>query len=320
MLLRMLELDDPVNYPVTRIVFADTRFEFPSLYDYIEEVQAYLDKHYPHAPPIEKIKSDKSWEDWFYGEATRGETKGQIRGAPLKLYPCWWSREAKVLPLQKAAKEIDATYEFIGIATDEKTRLNKTKDSIRYPLDEWKWTEADCLSYLDHLDLTLDLYAIKNRIGCYHCIKQSPRSWYSLWLHFPDLWKISKWWDEESIRVSGRGLLQQSGQTQDGSLAKMQAQFEKGFVPKGKTGMECRSCDSVAFSATGVLSMDDFEDGEAFERQPKFLDSHLNEAETVEWIPPSHANAEHIKAASFQDWFLDGLDENPDPEDCFDMG
>ena len=47
MLLRMLELDDPINYPVNSICFADTTFEFQDLYDYIARMQASLDSHYP---------------------------------------------------------------------------------------------------------------------------------------------------------------------------------------------------------------------------------------------------------------------------------
>ena len=44
MLLKMLELDDPVNYPIHRIVFADTDFEFPEMYAYIKQVQEYIDE------------------------------------------------------------------------------------------------------------------------------------------------------------------------------------------------------------------------------------------------------------------------------------
>ena len=32
MLLRMLEINDPAQYPIKRVIFADTEFEFPELY------------------------------------------------------------------------------------------------------------------------------------------------------------------------------------------------------------------------------------------------------------------------------------------------
>ncbi len=41
MLIRLLELDDP-EMPVTRIVFADTDFEFPELYEYLAKVEKYV--------------------------------------------------------------------------------------------------------------------------------------------------------------------------------------------------------------------------------------------------------------------------------------
>ena len=48
MLIRMLEMNDPVKYPVKRVIFADTEFEFPELYAYLDEVQKYLDDNHAH--------------------------------------------------------------------------------------------------------------------------------------------------------------------------------------------------------------------------------------------------------------------------------
>lgn len=76
MLLRMIELNDPIKYPITRICFADTNFEFPELYAYIDRIQQYLDTHYPdRGYVIEKLQADSTWDDWFYGDITRGKLK-----------------------------------------------------------------------------------------------------------------------------------------------------------------------------------------------------------------------------------------------------
>jgi len=87
MLLRMIELD----YQIDEIVFADTTFEFPELYEYIKRVETYIGRK------ITILEPDKDlFKKWMYGKVTRGANKGKVRGYPLKAFPCWWTRESKV--------------------------------------------------------------------------------------------------------------------------------------------------------------------------------------------------------------------------------
>mgnify|MGYP003643528478 CR=1 FL=1 len=303
MLLRMLELDDDENYPVNRIVFSDTEFEFPELYEYLDRIQVYLDENYPERGlKIERIHAKKSWNDWFYGKVTSGKMKGKQRGAPLKVYPCWWSREAKVYPLRRVAKEMNADFQYVGIAFDERHR-ERSDEKLRYPLIEWKWTEEDALAYLDHLDLGLSLYTAFNRLGCFHCIKQPASSWYQLWKKWPDLWEISKHWDEESLRISDRPLAMTR------SLDEMEKRFEGGWIPESKAKYDCLSCDAVAFTATGVMEDDDFETDQAMERDSRWKSSsmlkEMRDEEEDEWIPPSHLRGENVCAPTYDTWFCD---------------
>ena len=59
MLLRMLELNDPENYPVNRIAFSDTTFEFQELYDYLLFIDCYIQEKFPGAPKVERYKQRK---------------------------------------------------------------------------------------------------------------------------------------------------------------------------------------------------------------------------------------------------------------------
>ena len=310
MLLRMLEMNDP-KYPVNKIVFSDTGFEFPELYEYLDRVQLYLDEHYPHAPRIEKVKSKKKWEEWFYGQVQYGDNEGKTRGAPLVNYPCWWSRESKVYPLNRAAKADNIDHQYVGIAWDELSRVSKNaeKDGIRYPLVEWKWTEEDCMAYLDHLHMGLSLYKSFTRLGCFHCIKQPPSSWYQIWKNYPDQWEISLFWDNENLKNTGRFM------SWTESLADMQAKFEKGWIPKSKpgSGLECRSCDAVSLYADGTMRDDDFDTDDALERDERYMGSEMDqversiEADKTEWIPPSHLRAENVCAPAFETWFCEEI-------------
>ena len=144
MLLRLLEMEQEAiergeepQYPVTGATFADTTFEMPELIDYIKMIESHIQEKYPHKDfTVKFVESPRSWEDWFYGEITRGNNKGKIRGAPLRAYPCYWAREAKVQPLREAQKEYD--YVYIGIAADEAHRVGKADDprnrQNKYPL------------------------------------------------------------------------------------------------------------------------------------------------------------------------------------------
>ena len=291
MLLRMLELNDPENYPVNRIAFSDTTFEFDELYDYLSFIDCYIQEKFPGAPRVEKLQSKKTWDDWFYGSVTRGANKGKTRGAPLKAYPCWWSREAKILPLQREQGSYGSVY--IGIAADEKHRVQKPSAenknlNLRYPLIEWDWTEDDCMAYLDHLGIGNCLYLSFDRIGCYHCPKQSLNSWFEVWQSFPDKWELSKEWDKESLRVAGRGLRMEI------TLEELQKKFEDGWRPKEKKQTyECNTCAAVGLYIEGVLGDDDFDSDNAFERDSRFMQSKLSEEfKTPDdfWIPPSQQN------------------------------
>ena len=66
MLIRMLEL----KMPIDKIVFADTGFEFPELYEYIKKIENYIGRK------IEVVCPEKSFEEWFYGKTTGGKAEG----------------------------------------------------------------------------------------------------------------------------------------------------------------------------------------------------------------------------------------------------
>jgi len=229
MLLRMIELD----YKIDKIVFADTGFEFPELYDYIKRIEEHIGRK------IITLKPEKNlFNKWFYGKSTRGKHKGKVRGYPLMAFPCWWTRESKLKPLQKIQKEANNVY--IGIAYDEKERMSKTDGKLKYPLFEWKWTEQDCINYLNKKGLFNPLYVNFNRLGCYLCPKQSESSLYVLWKNYPELWNKMKWWDKEN-KEKGNGYW-----IKGVPLVDFEESFVKGYVPRKLPKYECwDGCESV---------------------------------------------------------------------------
>jgi 3'-phosphoadenosine 5'-phosphosulfate sulfotransferase (PAPS reductase)/FAD synthetase len=243
MLLRMLEL----KIPVDKIVFADTYFEFPELYNYINMIEKYINRK------IEFVYPNKTFEEWFEGLITRGDRKGEVRGFPLKVFPCYWSREAKIKPLQKIANKNDKM--FIGIAFDELERCSKDDGNLYYPLVDWKWTEQDCINYLNKKGLFNPLYVNFDRLGCYFCPKQSEKSLYVLWKIYPDLWKKTKFWESKNLAL-GRGLIFNK------SMSDYEKLFDKKYVPKKLPKYECwNGCESVKRAFLEKQSrLDDFKE------------------------------------------------------------
>ena len=190
MLIRMLEL----GMTVDKIVFADTKYEFETLYRYIEKVNDYIKKFGDYE--IEILRTDLEFEDVMFGKITRGPRKEEVRGFPLVAFGCYWSRDAKVKELEKACK---GHTRYIGIAIDEKNRMvkNYKEKGYRYPLIEWGWTEQDCLDYLKEKDLHNPLYDEFDRLGCYWCPKQSTNSLRTVYNNYPDHWEQMMEWDRK---------------------------------------------------------------------------------------------------------------------------
>jgi len=168
MLLRMIEIGEPIH----KITFADTLLEFQEMYDYIDLISPHL----PIKPTI--TTPDNNFLEWFFGLFTRGQKKGEIRGFPFVVSPCWYQREAKVKPMERENKEADVI--CIGYAKGEEKR-NMKDVRFRYPLQEWGWTEKDCIKYLKNKGLENPLYKYFDRLGCFLCHKQPKKNWYTIY-------------------------------------------------------------------------------------------------------------------------------------------
>jgi 3'-phosphoadenosine 5'-phosphosulfate sulfotransferase (PAPS reductase)/FAD synthetase len=193
MLLRMIEL----NYQIDEIIFADTTLEYPEMYEWINKIENII----PYK--IKKVFPKKSFDAWFYGFAKRGKLKdkNQIRGFPLTVFPCYWTREGKIIPMEKSYGIGNIIY--IGIDAGEIKRADGKKyknsnNKYKFPLIEWGWNGKQCFEYLKSKGLEHPLRFRFKRTGCWLCPKQSINSLKNLYLYYPELWKKLKQYEKDS--------------------------------------------------------------------------------------------------------------------------
>lgn len=190
MLLRMLEL----GMPVDEVLFCDTGKEFPQLYAYVDRMKKHVEGL---GIKFTTLYPKKTWDDWFFGNITRGKMVGQPRGWPLMFFHCYWSREAKFIPLNK---ECDGHERYIGFAADETKRVTAglKKEGYNFPLYDWGWKEADALKYLEQIGWCEQFHRDFNRTGCFLCPKQGMKSLEMLCLKYPDQWEELMWYAERA--------------------------------------------------------------------------------------------------------------------------
>lgn len=192
MILKIIE----EGLPLDRIVFCDTGLEFGEQQNIIK---IYKKKFKELAPDVEFdiIKSEKTFEEYFYTVNETGKNKGKIWGWP---YSCgaWCNSRLKIKPLNKYFKEIGEHIRYIGIAYDEPERYKRLAKNCLAPLYDLKMTEKDCLDYVKLKGFKNPMYWKFERLGCYLCPKQNLESLRSLRRHYPFLWQKMLKMDQDS--------------------------------------------------------------------------------------------------------------------------
>ena len=185
---KMLQEGRQLDY----IIFTDTKHEFNFMYEYLEKFNDRLKSVY--GKEITYLHPASKFEDWVFGEVTRGERKGMIRGLPMITVVCYWKRESKVKPFAKFIKDnnIDEYTQYIGYTYGEQKRAKVQDVNQSFPLIDYKMCEADVDRLLESVDMVNPLYQHFSRTGCSMCPYQSERSMYALWKNYPDTWLFMK--------------------------------------------------------------------------------------------------------------------------------
>ena len=204
MLLILLERGEPV----ADVVFFDTGWEFPEMYEHLAKLETFTGLKITRLRarlPV-GVETKKSPFDWMFSEypvVRRGTRQVHMIGRGWPAARRRWCTNLKQIALK--AHLLGLTHQnglglplrqCIGFAADEQHRLdgvtkrNSAYCVQRYPLVEWGVTEAGALACCYKRGFTWDgLYHFFSRVSCFCCPLQPLDELRTLRGYFPDLWR-----------------------------------------------------------------------------------------------------------------------------------
>lgn len=173
--------------PLDEVVFFDTGWEFPAMYEHIEKVKKMIGVH---GIRFTTLHPDKSFDYWMLDHATKSEKKGYSWCGGN----CRWGTTFKTQALDRNAQLNKDSVVYIGIAADEAVRLEHNIASYkRFPLVEWGVTEAECLHgcYAAGFDFG-GMYEHLDRVSCKFCRNKNLKELRNIRKYYPGVWEELK--------------------------------------------------------------------------------------------------------------------------------
>lgn len=189
--LAMLFLLIENHYDIDEVIFYDTGMEFQAIYNIrnlIKDLLCALHIKYT------ELKPDKPF---IYNMLEKEVHKrdGSIQcGYGLCGGRCRWGTTEKNKTIEKYLKEqYGQDYkEFIGIAYDETTRIEKERNEHKLlPLVDWKMTEKECLDYCYNRGFYWEengirLYDVLDRVSCWCCANKNKKELENMRIYLPE--------------------------------------------------------------------------------------------------------------------------------------
>jgi 3'-phosphoadenosine 5'-phosphosulfate sulfotransferase (PAPS reductase)/FAD synthetase len=170
--------------PQVEYLFCDTHKELPETYEYLDRLQAYLQR------PIIKLNAQRGFDHWLdmYG--------GMLPSARVR----WCTRKLKIEPFEAYVGE-DTVWSYVGIRADEaRSGYISTKPNIHpvLPFKEFGLVLADIERLLEMSGLGLpSYYDWRQRSGCYFCFFMRSGEWVGLKERHPELFERAKAYETE---------------------------------------------------------------------------------------------------------------------------
>lgn len=138
------------------------------------------------------LRAEIDFKGCFFHKITRSKVEGRngkYVGFPL-VGKCIVNRDCKLKPIHKFMKEnnLEEACTYIGIASDEKKRLESLGKGKISLLDKYGYTEEMAKALCDKYNLLSPIYQYTKRNGCFFCPNASEKELYKLYKENPLLW------------------------------------------------------------------------------------------------------------------------------------
>lgn len=182
MLLEMLERGEDIH----SVVFFDTGWEFPQMYNHIEQLEKYT------GLKIWRLHPTVPLEYWLTRRPIKARKTRQVYrfGYGWASFDQRWCTKIKTDALDLFSRPIAEAVQCVGYASDEPGR-NFSRPGVvsRFPLQEYGITEAAALNICKRHGFTWGgLYDRFKRVSCYCCPFKQIDEYRTIRMHFPELW------------------------------------------------------------------------------------------------------------------------------------
>lgn len=170
--------------PQLEYVFCDTHHELPETYEYLERLEAFLERK------IVRLNAQRGFDHWL------DIYNGVLPSAQAR----WCTRKLKIEPFEAYVGD-DQVWNYIGIRADERRNgYISTKPNITpvYPFKDYGLVLSDIERILEDSGIGLPgYYEWRQRSGCYFCFFQRTGEWIGLKERHPELFEKAKKYESE---------------------------------------------------------------------------------------------------------------------------
>jgi 3'-phosphoadenosine 5'-phosphosulfate sulfotransferase (PAPS reductase)/FAD synthetase len=183
------------RYPLDEVVFFDTGWEFPAMYDHIEKCKRLCRRH---DIAFVTLHPKKPFDYWMFDHVTRSGKQGYSWCGG----PCRWGTSLKLQALDGYVKDSGRAIVYVGIAADEPERLEKEFASYKcFPLADWGITEQECLQgCYDAGFYWGGMYERLDRLSCKFCKNKNLKELRNIRHYYPDVWNELKYYQTRTDR------------------------------------------------------------------------------------------------------------------------
>ena len=174
------------KYPLDEVVFFDTGWEFPVMYEHIEKCKKICEVN---GIKFVTLHHDKPFDYLMFDHITKSGKKGYSWCGGN----CRWGTTYKLQALDNYVTANNAVC-YVGIAADETERLEKERAEYKsFPLAEWGIIEEECLQGCYAAGFTWGgMYEYLDRLSCMYCRNKNIKELRNIRKYYPQVWEKLK--------------------------------------------------------------------------------------------------------------------------------